>query len=49
LGGINTGTLKGDFASWWARVTGNPDPYQVIGEDNIPEGMTLRALRDASF
>ena len=49
LGGINTGTLKGDFASWWARVTGNPDPYQVIGEANIQEGKTIWALRDVSF
>jgi lipopolysaccharide transport system ATP-binding protein len=31
------------------RLTGNPDPYQVIGEENIQEEKTIWALHDVSF
>ena len=44
LGQIGGGTLRGDLASWWARVRGKEDPNSIIGSDQRLVGRTFMAL-----
>lgn len=44
LGQIGGGTLKGDLASWWAKVRGKEDPNLQIGQKRIENGDTFWAL-----
>jgi lipopolysaccharide transport system ATP-binding protein len=51
LGQIGGGTLKGDFASWCAKLCGKPDPFLKIGEEHHARHMGEKfwALDDVSF
>ena len=51
LGQIGTGTLTDDLKAWWAKIRGEPDPYQKIGEvDHAKlQGETLWALKDINL
>ncbi|GAB2784042.1 hypothetical protein GCM10027275_30180 [Rhabdobacter roseus] len=53
LGEISTGTLSRDVSRWWARVRGQEDPFQKIGEanDRTIKGTSdyVWALKDISF
>jgi len=51
LGMIGGGTLKEDFARWWARMRGKPDPLRKIGEEHNARliGQEFWALQNVSF
>src|SRR5947207_6142219 len=51
LGAIDHTTLRRDLQSWWARVSGAPDPNAALREeeDSGPVGDRLLALDDVSF
>ncbi len=51
LGAIGGATLKEDFARWWAKRLGKPDPLLRIGEEHRArhQGEHFLALRDVSF
>ena len=51
LGQIGGGTLKEDFARWWAKLCGKPDPFLKIGEEHHARkiGEQFWALDDVSF
>jgi lipopolysaccharide transport system ATP-binding protein len=50
LGMISGATLQEDFARWWARVRGRPDPLLRIGEEYHRRlGEQFWALEDVSF
>jgi lipopolysaccharide transport system ATP-binding protein len=51
LGQIGTGTFTNDFAIWWAKVRGKPNPLLRIGEKDHgnQDGEDLWALKDVSF
>lgn len=44
LGQIGGGTLRGDLASWWARIRGKDDPNTKIGTVQRIQGGTFMAL-----
>ncbi len=51
LGAIGRGSLQQDFASWWARTRGKPDPLARIGQERHgrrADGL-FWALDDVSF
>src|ERR1700722_15853922 len=51
LGQIGGGTLREDFARWWAKMLRRPDPYLKIGEEHHARkmGEQFWALDDVSF
>jgi len=51
LGTIGGRTLEADFARWWARIRGKPDPYLKIGEQMKARtyGESFWALRNVGF
>jgi lipopolysaccharide transport system ATP-binding protein len=51
LGQIGGGTLKEDFARWWAKLRRQPDPFLKIGEERHVRkmGEQFWALNDVSF
>ena len=51
LGSIGGATLKEDFARWWAKRRGRPDPLSRVGEAQQARhlGDEFWALRDVSF
>ena len=49
LGAIGGRTLQADLQSWWARVRGQDDPNQRIGQDVRLVGESFWALRDVSL
>ena len=51
LGMIGGATLKEDFARWWAKMWGKPDPLLKIGEEHHARqsGEQFRALENVSF
>src|SRR5580658_94539 len=51
LGQIGGGTLREDFARWWAKALHKPDPYLKIGEEHRARkmGEQFWALDDVSF
>ena len=51
LGLIGGGTLKEDFARWWAQLQGKPDPNLKIGQEHHTRkmGEQFWALDDVSF
>jgi homopolymeric O-antigen transport system ATP-binding protein len=51
LGQIGGGTLKEDFARYWAKLRGKPDPFLKIGEEHHARhmGEQFWALDDVSF
>jgi lipopolysaccharide transport system ATP-binding protein len=51
LGQIGGGTLKEDFARWWAKLRGQPDPTLKIGEEHHARliGEQFWALDNVSF
>jgi lipopolysaccharide transport system ATP-binding protein len=51
LGMIGGATLKDDFARWWAKVRGQPDPLAAIGAEHHARqiGEEFWALQDVSF
>jgi lipopolysaccharide transport system ATP-binding protein len=51
LGVIGTGTFRGDFQRWWAKLRGLPDPHLKIGEKDYGnrDGETVWALKDINF
>lgn len=49
LGTIGGGTLKGDIASWWARVRHKDDPNLKIGERAYKKNELFTALDGVSF
>jgi lipopolysaccharide transport system ATP-binding protein len=51
LGQIGGGTLREDFARWWARLCRKPDPYLKIGQEHHARkiGEQFWALDDVSF
>lgn len=51
LGQIGGGTLKEDFARWWAKLRGKPDPFLKIGEEHHSRkmGEQFWALDNVSF
>jgi lipopolysaccharide transport system ATP-binding protein len=51
LGVIGTGTFRGDWQRWWAKLRGLPDPHLRIGEvdHGNRQGETLWALKDISL
>ena len=49
LGTIGGGTLKGDIASWWARVRHKDDPNLRIGEKAYKKNEKFTALDGVSF
>lgn len=51
LGQIGGGTLKEDFARWWAKLRRKPDPFLKIGEEHRSRkmGEQFFALDDVSF
>jgi len=51
LGVIGTGTFYGDLKRWWAEQRGNPDPYQIVDENDHGnrDGGTIWALKDINI
>src|ERR1700722_18675097 len=51
LGQIGGGTLREDFARWWAKMLRRPDPFLKIGEEHHARkmGEQFWALDDVSF
>ena len=51
LGTIGGADLKDDFARWWAKIRGRPDPLSKIGEEHHSRlmGEEFWALDDVSF
>jgi len=50
LGTIGYGTLRDDFAAWWAKVRGKEDPNAPVGEKSrIGARGEFWALRDIDF
>jgi lipopolysaccharide transport system ATP-binding protein len=51
LGQIGGATLKEDFARWWAKMSGKPDPLLKIGEEHHARqiGEEFWALQNVSF
>jgi lipopolysaccharide transport system ATP-binding protein len=51
LGSLGGRTFRQDFARWWARKRGKPDPYLRIGQTDYSnqEGDTIWALRDINL
>lgn len=49
LGAIGGATLEADFARWWARMRGRPDPLTKIGQEDRVRGEEFLALDDVSF
>lgn len=51
LGSIGGATLKEDFARWWAKRRGKPDPLLKVGDEHGARlmGEEFWALRDVSF
>jgi lipopolysaccharide transport system ATP-binding protein len=51
LGQIGGGTLREDFARWWAKLRRKPDPFLKIGEEHHARkmGEQFWALDDVSF
>ncbi len=51
LGVIGYGSLKADFASWWARIRGKEDPNSIIGQGSRfdKKNEHFLALRGVSF
>ena len=49
LGTIGGGTLKGDIASWWARVRHKDDPNLRIGEKAYKKNEKFTALDGVSI
>jgi len=53
LGNVGTGSLRDDLARTWARVRGQDDPFQKIGEtnDRTAQGSSdyVWAVKDVSF
>ncbi len=51
LGTIGHRTLRQDFARWWAKKRGRPDPYLRIGQKDYSnqEGEKVWALRDINM
>ena len=51
LGMIGGATLKEDFARWWAKLRGQPDPLLKIGQEDHQHrtGEQFWALDDVSF
>jgi len=51
LGVIGTGTISRDLSRWWARLRGNPDPYQKVGQADYGnrDGDSIWALNDINF
>src|SRR5262245_35084710 len=50
LGTIGGGTLRDDFARWWAKIQRRPDPTAKVESHNSRHaGQEFWALRDVSF
>lgn len=49
LGTIGSGTLKGDVASWWARIRHKEDPNLRIGEKAYKKNEQFNALDGVTF
>jgi lipopolysaccharide transport system ATP-binding protein len=51
LGTLGGADLKDDFARWWAKLRGKPDPLLRVGEDGNARrvGEQFWALKDVSF
>jgi len=51
LGTLGGRTLRQDYARWWAKKRGKPDPYLRIGQKDYgnQEGETIWALRDVNL
>lgn len=49
LGTIGTGTLYGDINRFWAKVSGKPDPYAIIGGEQKKENKEFWALSNITF